>query len=467
MTDPNRMKDWELQNDAPTDDQWQLLDAEQELPPELRLSADPSDPAPDWVPLGPEERSDRSGGRNWVLSLLIIFAMLAVVGYIAWLGFGGVGFPGISTADPTPLPTDEPLVAAVPTVAPAQEDAPTATPEATVTPTDAPTATPAPVLIDQTWATVDSEYGLNVRAAPSPDAEIIAVVDNGASFQVTDQTDAYAQIVLTDGRVGWVSTDFVILGTRQVEAPPEFIPTPTPTVAAAEAPQAVPTVGETAVLTTGVEPPPPYSSVIPDGPAVIVQEANGVNARTDPALDAAVVQIVPQGAAVPATAISDDGEWYQVALPTDETGWMFATAVETVNVDGLTGGDTTVLPTPTAAAEQAAGESAPATAPVDAGAAVTETVAAAPTATPSTGAEVDIVPTLIIDNLIGFGARTEPATDADTVEFLSGGTEWPAVGRNDAADWVQVELADGRTAWVHAGTAQLNVDIATLPVVQP
>ena len=127
MTDPNRMKDWELQNDAPADDQWQLLDAEQELPPELRLSADPSDPAPDWVPLGPEERSDRSGGRNWVLSLLIIFAMLAVVGYIAWLGFGGVGFPGISTADPTPLPTDEPVVVAA-TVAPVQEAAPTATP---------------------------------------------------------------------------------------------------------------------------------------------------------------------------------------------------------------------------------------------------------------------------------------------------------------------------------------------------
>ena len=389
--------------------------------------------------------------------------MLAVVGYIAWLGFGGVGFPGISTADPTPLPTDEPLVAAVPTVAPAQEEAPTATPEATVTPTEAPTATPTLVMIDQTWATVDSEYGLNVRAAPSPDAEIIAVVDNAASFQVTDQTDAFAQIVLADGRVGWVSTDFVILGTRQVEAPPEFIPTPTPTVAAAEAPTAGAPLDDTAVLTTGVEPPPPYSSVIPDGPAVIVQEANGVNARTEPALDAAVVQIVPQGAAVPATAVSADGEWYQVALPTNETGWMFATAVEAVNVDGLAGGDATVLPTPTVAAEQAAGE----TAPVDAGTGVTETVTAAPTATPSTGAEVTTVPTLIIDNLIGFGARSEPATDADTVEFLSGGTEWPALGRNEAADWVQVELADGRTAWVHAGTAQLNVDIATLPVVQP
>lgn len=451
MTDPNRMKDWELQAAEPDNDQWQLLDAEQELPEELRLSNEPT-VAPEWQPLGPEERRDRSGGRNWLLSILIIFAMLAVVGYIGWLGFGGIGFPTITATEPTAIPTDVPAVAAADTPEPVQEVAPTLPPEPTATPTLEPTPTATPFLIDQKEATINSEYGLNVRAAPNADAEVITIVDNGATFQVTEEADGYAQIVLDDGRVGWVSSEFIVLAIVKVEPPPGFTPT-VPSVPSDEATPAAapgaPEITATAVLTTGIVPSGQFSPVIPDGPAVIVQAVDGVNARAQPDIASEVIIIVPQGAALPATAVSADGQWYGVTLPSGESAWMFAEAVESVNLDGLT------APAPTPAP--------PATSGGDAILAPTPVAGTAP----SDAIPDDIVPTLIVDNLIGFGARSAPRTDADTVEFITGGTEWPALGRNEAGDWVQIELADGQPAWVHIGTAKLNVDVAALPVAQP
>lgn len=458
------MKDWELQESSSGDQQWQLLDAEQELPEELRLTDDPSAEVPDWQPLRPEDRPEPGSGRSWLLSLLIIFAMLAVVGYIAWLGLGGAGFGSFFGAQQaTPVPTDEPVVAVVDTPEPAQEVAPTAPPaqEPTATATLAPTATATPFLIDQETATVNSPAGLNVREAPDANAPVITIAEDGLSFTVTDETEGWVQIVLPDGRAGWVSTDFVEIAVTQVPAPPGLEPTATPAAVASEDTSAdAPAITESIVITTGVLPPEPFSAVVPAGPAVIVRAVDGVNARSLPSLDGEVLIIVPQGAALPATEQSDDGQWYQVTLPNGDAAWMFAEAVEASNVDALT-------------APPAAADTAPPvieTQTVTTTAAVTDTAATGTEQTgtaPSDAAPVDVVATVVIDNLIGFQARTAPRTDADTVEFLDGGSEWPAVGRNEAGDWVQVELGDGSSAWVHFGTVLLNVPVESLPVSQP
>ena len=37
MTESSSMKDWELEESSETDNQWQLLDTEQELPAEMKL----------------------------------------------------------------------------------------------------------------------------------------------------------------------------------------------------------------------------------------------------------------------------------------------------------------------------------------------------------------------------------------------------------------------------------------------
>ncbi len=439
MTESNPLKDWELEQSAEGNEQWQLLDTEQELAPSLQLTPDHSAPVQNWQPVEYDEGESPSRG-GWILPAFIIVAMVAVIGYIVWLGLGGFNIPPTASQLPAEDPVSEPSVLLVET--PAVEE-PTATPlpPRTDTPAPEPTATATPVLIEQKMATINSQYGLNARSQPNLEGDPVTLLEDQSVYRVLQEAGEWLQIALDDGTAVWIAAEFVTLQSEMVPAPPGAVPTPEP---AAEEPAPVENL-----LTTGVTPPEPFTDVIPDGPAVLIQADAGVNARTEPGADSDILLTVPQGAALAADALSTDEAWIRVLLPNDAQGWMFLDAVETA-------GDIDSLTAPSAQAD------------VDASIGVTETVALTETvASTETVPAVTTIATVFIDNLVGANVRVAPETTADVVEFLGGGTEWPATGRTANGDWIRIELADGRVAWVFSGTIRLNVDESELDVVTP
>ena len=450
MSERNSMDDWQLQEAPGTGDQWQLLDQEQSLPNDLQLQETPG-VANQWQPVAVEEAS---GGRTgWILPSLIIVALLAVLGYIGWLALNGfeVGVP----ASPPPIATSaddgaadgggEPGVVAVATAA---TEAPTATvAPATPTPASEPTASPTPVMIVQRILTVISPYGLNARLEAGGVGEAARVIETGATGVVVDEVADWVQIELESGELFWVSDspELVEFATATVEAAPGEAP---PVAAAPEAPVA--------------------ADDTPGNVTANVEVAGGVNARQEPRADAAVITIVPTGAALPVIGVSEDAGWVQVTLDDGATGWI---STEVVTVEGdlnsLAGATTVATPAEEAADDATVGETTgiTGTANLTDTAAITGTETVTETATETVPSVEDALVT--IDNLFGAIARVAPVTTADPAASLASGTELPALGRSADAQWIQVELADGELGWIFVGSILLNVEPESLPVVEP
>lgn len=61
--------------------------------------------------------------------------------------------------------------------------------------------------------------------------------------------------------------------------------------------------------------------------------------------------------------------------------------------------------------------------------------------------------------------RSTPSTSGAIVGTLAPDAALPAIGRNEAGDWFQVELAEGVYGWVFAELVTGNEDLSALPVV--
>ncbi|MCB0045212.1 MAG: SH3 domain-containing protein [Caldilineaceae bacterium] len=457
MSERNSLDDWQLEGSGQAGDQWQLLDQEQSLPEDMRLRETGAPPA-QWTPVAYAE--DEGGGRGgWILPTLIIIALLAVMGYIGWLAMNGfeIGLP-TNQATPTALPDDtsgEPGVVAVSDATADTADdaaaAPTAEP-ATATPppepTEAPTATPATVV--QRVVTVISLYGVNARLEPG-DGDVATVLETGTTGVVIDESGEWVRIELDSGEQYWVSNsaELVEFTTRTVVVEEGATPP-----VGSEA-TAVPTAAE---ATDAATPAATEAATDADGVTARIDSAVGLNARSEPSTDGEVVMIVPEGTELPVTAVSDDGEWVEVTLEDGRSGWL---TVEFVTITGDLAGleQGAVEPTP---------EPATATEPITGTTALTDTTTVTGTSTVTdTQPQPDVDPMVSIDNLLGATARSAPDTGADSIATLARGTELPALGRSTDDEWVQVELEDGTEAWLFAGAVSLNVEIGTLPIVEP
>ncbi len=106
------------------------------------------------------------------------------------------------TYTPTPLPTDTPTPLPTHTPTPLPAD----------TPTPIPTDTPVPTPTRET-AVITSLYGLNLRAEPDRDADIIAFLEADTVVVLLDGRETadgldWRQIEV-DGQIGWVSAAFL------------------------------------------------------------------------------------------------------------------------------------------------------------------------------------------------------------------------------------------------------------------
>jgi hypothetical protein len=121
-----------------------------------------------------------------------------------------------NTATPGPTPTATSTSTATPTVVPSPTatathlptETTTATPTATAEPTETPTPTPTPIT-----TTVDYLYGLNLRAEPDAESELLAFLPQGTIIVVLDGREVADgqtwQQVQFEEIVGWVLADFL------------------------------------------------------------------------------------------------------------------------------------------------------------------------------------------------------------------------------------------------------------------
>ncbi|MEW5988882.1 MAG: DUF389 domain-containing protein [Chloroflexota bacterium] len=111
----------------------------------------------------------------------------------------------IPTTTPTPTPTHTPT--------PTPTHTPTPTPTDTPTPTPTHTPTPTPTVVT---AVVTYPYGLNLRAEPGVEGELLALLPEGTVVVLLDGREVVEgqtwQQVQVNGIVGWVLADYLTVG---------------------------------------------------------------------------------------------------------------------------------------------------------------------------------------------------------------------------------------------------------------
>lgn len=153
--------------------------------------------------------------------------------------------------------------------------------------------------------TVYARVNLNMRKGPNQNDAIVQVVPGGGAVTrlSTSATNGYTQVTY-NGITGWV----VDLGLLATPPTPEPIATATPTVA----------------------PPPPPTSV--PAPAVVTSDTRvalvGLNLRSGPSEDDAVIAIIPQGGMMTLTHEGAEGDYVTVDYG-GTRGWVYANLIGT------------------------------------------------------------------------------------------------------------------------------------------
>ena len=468
MTNDDPLKNWQLENQGESPEQWKLLDTEQEVGKHMQLQ--PAEVSgPQWQPV--EYRRETRPSRNWVLPSIVIVALLAVLGYVGWIAFGQMGgalpnlgplvevltgqpLPGSAAIAPVATPTQEVLAAAIATEVPATPTAlptepPIAEPTATFTPEPTPIA-----MAELVTGTVNTAAGVNARTQPTITGALVRLLNQGDLVTVVGQEGDWLQVILADNIVAWVSGEFIAqvaqqvtrdeLNTRRVAAGLPLLPAPEVAPApATPAPAAA--ITQTVAVTQAAAMP------------VLVNGEPFINARSSPTTTAPVVTTVNVSATLVADGRTPGGDWLRVQLPDGAVAWVVTTFVTPE-------GDINTLPVveatePTAEAPAAATAE---TVPVTETATLTEPLAEV-TATPEIAVPAGAA-IATVANLVGAKVRAAPDQNLDEIVVAKRGETFSALGRSADALWVQVQLADGTPGWILATAITLDTDINALPV---
>lgn len=222
------------------------------------------------------------------------------------------------------------------------------------------------------------------------------------------------------------STPEVAASATPTLAPSET-PTPAPTNTATPAPTNTPTATATATATATHTPSPTPVPLVEVG---VVIAGTQINVRNGPSTSFRPVAVLSPGAVVRVIGRNEAEDWIQVRLSDDTEGWVAASLIRI--------------------------EERPEDELEDAGAALPRVVRVYGRVQP-----LHIVPALryrqseegvpgTVSAGAAINARSGPGTSFAVVVALNPGEELRVVGLNEAGDWVEVRLADGRAAWVAA-----------------
>jgi TolB protein len=177
-----------------------------------------------------------------------------------------------------------------------------------------------------------------------------------------------------------------------------------------------------------------------------------------------VVASLPTGNAVTAIARSGDSQWLYVTTPESNSGWVATSDVIIFRVEMLAVKD----PVAAGAAPAASDASTPDTTAPD----TTEATALASQPAPET--EQSAAPALqegeiaatVAPTVSRLNIRSGPGTEYTVVGSANPNESFLAIGRNEAATWVQIQLpeAPDQVAWVSADYITLTAMIQELPV---
>ncbi len=384
-------KNWELTDTSGEPLRWmQLENNGEDIANQWRLESPSSGPPPaDWQPVEYQNtyETDTSGRRNWVLPAFITIALLAVLGYIAFLGLSRFPLDGLPAIGPLGggdqeiaqdlsntddgAPTVSPALGAVTSTTPIADgevvtesvtgdsagDAtePTATePLAADAPTPAPTSAPLPTTVTVDAATVTMQYGLNARSEPRVDeSTVLYLLDDGTLGYVTDtQGDEWTEMIIVEGEYTgdrvWVSSDFVSITEEEVDRSiaeglgivepdtseaREAAESALDSVTDAEETDAEETDAEESATdeeaeATSEPSEPSEPTVVDTGVTGTILGTAGVNARSAPEISADnIVELLPADSTLPATARSEDDEWVQLQREDGSLVWLYAELV--------------------------------------------------------------------------------------------------------------------------------------------
>ena len=486
MSDQNTADNWRLEDTGKTGKQWKLQETEQNRISQWQLQDDGYDEA-GWQPVAYERESRQQGG-GWVLPSLVGLALVAVVAYGAWIGLtqinpiSGFNFGSIlSVATATPLPTTAPVVSEpLPTetlavvVNPTATVAPTPLPTATLPAGPAPTA--APALVDLKYVRITNQYGVNARSEPSTQAEIVDLLEVDEIYLLQQTQDEWLQVAISDGVLAWISAEFAQQFTQQkplAEANNELAALGLPTLAApaaapANEPPVIPTLASTGTVTSTAAPVASTdltttvgttTTVLATGTAPTTAGATltgtvtitaGLNARSAPDANAAVVTLLAGNLELTITGRISDNTWLRTTVSDSIPAWVFAEFVALggdINSLPVVGADGQVAPTPIT------------------GTLITTTSTITTTPTPAiappTGA------TATVNTILGAGVRQAPSRDAEAITTVPFDRVYAVLARSADNEWVEITLEADKQGWVLVSTVELSVDLAALPVVVP
>jgi uncharacterized protein YgiM (DUF1202 family) len=509
MSEPRVTNQWQLEDTGESLEQWKLQDDEQRMPSHMQLQDDYDSPEmmdAAWQPIDYRAMQAAATGKSrragTALGALLVVALLGVGGYLAWFYMGQPGteslFGGATTAadasrsgesldpevapigvmtDTTPMAdlvadpattAEDSGAAAAPADAPADVMTSTAPVAAPVV---EPVATPAPTLpatAEVRQAVVNSQYGVNLRAAAAGTAELLATLDDQsthvvASGPTTDAAGAnWYELALPDNTRGWVSGDFITVTVQNLPYADAqaLLATVGLTLTAPEAAPVTEAAPSTTVtgavqLTETVQ--PEVAPVASDDATVrlsaVITAVGGLNLRRAAEQGDNVITQLADATPVTVVGRSADGAWLQLELADGRRGWVssqFVTVTGDINSIPagaslpLTSTVSALLPVPTAA-------------PVAATDAPTSTAAAAPAAGSGTSAAFTVT------GVMGVNLRPEPSNDSPGI-LLSWNTSGEAVGRTADSVWVQVSIPGGQSGWVAASAVSVAGGVESLPV---
>jgi uncharacterized protein YgiM (DUF1202 family) len=254
--------------------------------------------------------------------------------------------------------------------------------------------------------TIISDGNINVRANPSTNAAVLAVLNPGAVVRVlevnADQT--WVSVVLPDNQIGWVAAFLISVEEKPLTEVPQFQKVPAAREQAAQA-------GETVLV--GV--------AILDGPLEVLDAPNVSGNR---------IATIERGDELRVLVV--DGEWVSVVLPDSRVGYIETFTLEiserpAAALASLVTAGVTIVP-PTATPSPTATQTPTATAT----ATLTETPApsATPTLTPAptqTAADTAAGATPEATQEVSAAAEQASAEPADDLPVqVDGGPRWQA-----------------------------------------
>ena len=258
--------------------------------------------------------------------------------------------------------------------------------------------------------TATTTANLNIRSAPSRDAESLAILPAGTMVGFTglmDVSGEWVQVDAAEGPTGWVWADFL-------SNVPDSL-----TVWSAD---------ETTGNESDEDDDEEIAAMPPFGADVVTATTTAnLNIRNMPSLDAESLAILPFGTVVGFTGLTNEsGDWVQVDAADGPTGWVWAPFLSDVP------GDLTVWSADETAGDGESGDD--------------ESADEEAAAEPPFGADVVTATTVYNINI-----RNRPNRNAESLAILPAGTVVGFTGLiDDSGNWVQVDAADGPVGWVWA-----------------